>query len=167
MSSGQKKAEGIYKMWHAKDANKAYKKSVAALSKYPNAYPIGIGHEIEYLSAKWEDREHLYIHDFDKPKIYLLENMVQEGEAIGKAVSVKSLLGVRKIPAGGLPVVQLGKCVSLSYKDADKEICDFTHMNNALLLSTLDKKALLILSKKGPILVRGGTMRVTARGVVD
>ncbi len=159
------KGERNYKMWHAKEPNKVVRKKVRALNeKY--ACPVGTGVQILYKSAKWETKNFEYVHDFGTPKVYFLESQTRAGEAVGKKRTVNGLV-CAKTKSSAPEMALLGTVDELTYKDNTGEIVSISGIRGAKLLGCPDNKGLLILSKRGPIFIRGGKMRVTARGIVD
>lgn len=162
-----KKAEDIYIGWHEKNPKKFETKKVSLLDE---PYFCAIGHavEITYKSDKWEEdgNWHLYVHDFtSRPKVYLPERHVSEDEQLGRPVKTKSLLGSKALK-NQLQVAFLATAVEFTLKDKDGENLELKLGRGAKMYSTPDAKSLLILTKAGPVIVRGGEMRVTSRGIV-
>lgn len=157
-----------WRMWHKKEnPKKEYGRTEKLLSE-KQFVPIGKAHEILYSSDKWErdGDHHDYIHEFEShPKVYIPLSKATEDEIIGQPKTTAAVLGLRS-PKKSLVVVELAKVRSFSYFDSEGELVEITGISGAIAASSPDKKTLLILSKKGPILVRGGQMKITARGIV-
>lgn len=157
-----------WKMWHDKENPKREYTRKEKLLSEKHFVPIGKAHEILYSSDKWEKDgdAYDYIHEFEShPLVFIPASRVREDEAIGAPRKTTSVLGLRS-PKKSLVVVELAKVKTLTYYDADGELVEIQGLKSAVLASSPDKKTLLILAKKGPILVRGGQMKVTSRGIV-
>lgn len=160
MSIGEKN----YRMWHAKEPNKTTRKKVKWLDQ-KFACPVGTGYQIGYSSAKWEKKPFQYIHDFGTPKVYFLKSQTAPGEAVGRDKTVQSLMGTSV--KNDVEMAFLGTLDELTYYNHEGELVEVQGMTNAQVLCCPDRKGIMILSKKGVIFVRGGKMRVEARGIVD
>lgn len=162
-----KKGEDIFREWHEKEPTGGVTKKVKLLDE-PYFCCVATAVEITYKSDKWEPdgKWHLYVHDFtSRPKVYLPQRHVEEDERIGRPVKTATLLGSRgKIKK--LVVADLATAKELIVRDKDNNEMELKLGNNAKLYSTPDKKALLIITSTGPVIVRGGEMRVTSRGIV-
>lgn len=156
-------AKQIYRMWHAKEADEFFSVKEKLLDE-DYACEVGTATDIVYQSAKWEKVPHRYHHEFKNPSIYFVDSQTREGEGTGKIKKVRTLLATRSDKP---EFAFLGEVEALQYCDCDGEEVNLGNIKGAALLCTPDKKGLLILSKKGPIFIRGGSMRVTHRGIVD
>lgn len=162
-----KKGEDIFREWHEKEPNRVTSKKVALLDE-PYFCCIGKAVEITYRSDKWEKNgdHHLYVHDFSShPGVYLPQSHTTEDEQIGRPVKTTSLLG-SKASNGQLVVADLATAKELILRDKHNKEMELKLGNGSKLYSCPDKKALLIITQNGPVIVRGGQMRVTARGIV-
>lgn len=162
------KAHDTFRMWHQKDPRKEIPVSGVKLLDELDFGCIGRATEIKYTSDKWEiDGDFFpYVHDHaSRPGVYVPLSKTSPEEQIGRTRSTLSLLGLRKQPRT-LEVAQLGTVDELTFIDADGEEQVQAYGRQALLLSTPDRKGVLILAGKRPIIVRGGEMRVTSRGIV-
>jgi hypothetical protein len=162
-----KRGEDIFRMWHEKEPRKNESLKVKLLDE-PHFAAIGKAVEITYRSDKWErdGDHHLYVHDFEsRPKVYLPASHVSEDEQIGKPTKTSTLLG-SKANNGRLVVAQLATAVDFTMFDKDNNEVALKLGNGSKMFSTPDKKGLLIITRSGPVIVRGGQMRVTARGIV-
>jgi hypothetical protein len=160
-------ARKTWRMWHEKDSKHEYKRSEKTLSE-EHFVPIGTAKEILYSSDKWErDGDfHDYVHDFESsPKVYIPASKVRDGEAVGAPKKTAAVLGARSNPKQ-LVVPELAKVKSLSYIDSEGELVEVRVGRGAIMCGSPDKKTVIILTKSGPILVRGGQMSITARGIV-
>lgn len=162
------KADSIFREWHDKDPRKdigPIKVKDLGVSTFAC---VGKCEQIEYDSDKWEkDGElHSYYHDTtSKPGVWIPSTYAGEDERIGRDKSTSSLLGA-KPGKGALWLAQLAFCTSLTYKDKSGEKLGMEISGKSKMLSTPDKKGVLILTRKGPVIVHGGSMRVTPRGLV-
>jgi len=162
------RARATWRMWHQKENPKReYKKSERLLDEAFFA-PVGKAHEILYSSDKWErdGDQHDYIHEFEShPTVYIPDSYASDEEVVGTPKKTLSVLGLRVKPPR-LVVPELAKVREFSYVDSAGELVEVRLGKGAIMGSSPDKKTLIILSKNGPVLVRGGQMRVTARGIV-
>jgi len=162
-----KRGEDIYREWHEKEPHRVVKKKVKLLDE-PYFCCIGKAVEITYKSDKWEPdgKWHLYVHDFtSSPKVYLAQSHVSEDEQLGRPVKTSFLLGSRS-NNGQLVVTELATATEFTLKDKNNTDVELKLGNGAKLYSTPDKRGLLILTRSGPVIVRGGQMHVSARGIV-
>lgn len=164
----QKRAEDLFREWHDKEPREFLRRNEPLLD-HEKFCCIGRGFSVLYESDKWEkDGEaYPYIHDFEsRPGVWVVEEHCLPEERIGKPVKTTTLLGLRT-PKSALHVVQLAfaKELIVEGKDGRRFELDLGK-NGSPMYSTLDKKALLIPTSNGPILVRGGKMVITSRGIV-
>lgn len=167
-SPRRSKADSIFRLWHEKNPRKDVGPVKVKDLSVPTFACVGKCEQIEYDSDKWEkDGEmHSYYHDTTShPGVWIPATYVGAEERIGKEKSTRSLLGIRD-SHGPLWLAQLAICTSLTYKDKSGGKLQMEISGKSKMLSTPDKKAVLILTRKGPVIVRGGQMRVTARGLV-
>lgn len=164
----QAKAEALFREWHQKDPRKHLRRRVPLLD-VSHFSCIGKAVEILYHSDKWEKNgdDYPYVHDFtSRPGVWVVSDHADPSETIGKPVKTLSLLGLRSA-VDQLSVAQLAKAMELIVENKDGEKFELSlGAKGAPLYATLDKKALLILCDNGPVIVRGGKMAVTARGIV-
>lgn len=153
-----------HEMWHKKDVAAAYRKNV---SFPPKMVCVGHAEEIVYLSDKWEKHAdfYSYVHGFDShPEVYADASRF-DGT---KAKSTAKLLGVKSVGANDrLATPILARVAEFIFvaRDGNKHVLQFDFP--PLMLCSPDKVGLLILSDQmGPIVVRGGQMEITARGIV-
>lgn len=158
------KAVKNHEMWHQKEVETAYTKSVPFPSKM-----VCIGHaeEIVYLSDKWEDHAdfYSYIHTFDShPEVYADERVFHGV----KAKSTAKLLGVRGTGSRDkLATPILARVAEFTYVDNEGETHIMRFDFPPLMLCSPDTEGLIIASDKmGPIVVRGGQMEITERGII-
>ncbi len=155
------KAEQVWTMWHQKDEPRQL---VEAEWDFPDfVFHAGQADTIVYSSDKWEDDGdfHDYVHDFDsRPSVY-----AYAGD--GNERSVARLLGVRDL-SGDMPLTVLAIVKEFIYTPLGHPRQCVRFADPPLLCTTNDKKTLVILSEeRGAIFVRGGTMHVTERGIVN
>lgn len=153
-----------HEMWHQKDVETAYSKNVSFPSKM---VCIGKAEQIVYLSSKWEDHAdfYSYIHHFDThPEVYADP---RHFDGVSPR-STSRLMGTKSVGARDkLAVPILARVAEFSYVDLDdvERILRFDFP--PLMLCSPDKEGLIILSDAmGPLVVRGGQMEITERGIV-
>jgi hypothetical protein len=86
-------------------------------------------------------------------------------EPIGREKSTARLLGIEKL-GGQLAAPALAYTDEFSFKDAEGQLVEVEFDKPALLLSTSDQKGIVIVDDDVLIIVRGGRMKVEARGIV-
>ena len=151
-------AEDLFIDFHQKDP-KNY--DIYKVSMPDTVFFDGVADDIVYRSGKWLEgnRKQDYIHKFDSfPPVYF-----EEGE--GRAKSVASMIGDLN---NQIPLTLLGTCLEFRYRVGDKkgELVEWFFRPAPKLLSTPDRKTLVILADEGPIFISGSKMRVEARGIV-
>lgn len=160
-------AHDTFRMWHQKEPRKEIPTKVDLLDE-PEFVCIGHATEIRYTSDKWEIDGNFfpYVHDHtSRPGVWIPASKASPEEFIGRPRKTLSLLGLRSRPRR-LEVAQLGTADELTFVDSTGEEHVQGFGKRSLLLSTPDRLGVLILDGKRPIIVRGGQMRVTARGIV-
>lgn len=166
MRNNEAAGRDVFSMWHAKDPAKIYSTTMKGLDER-YFVPIGKAHEILYHSDKWEKKgDHFpYEHRFTShPLVYLPQSQVADEDRVGRPIKTLSLLGLRAQPSE-LYVAFLATVRNFVLRDRSGELVELKLGNSPKLFSTLDKKALIIGVKNGPVIVRGGQMRVTERGI--
>ncbi len=150
-----------FRMWHQKEPN----------GVVPYDYPLedydvfcaGVADTILYASDKWErdGNVHDYIHEFDShPTVWTTDGHGEEGNP----ADLMDVDEVSRNAEASLPILAAVKSLLVRREDGSKR--DIRFRSPPMLLSTLDKKGLVILTEDvGPIYVRGGRMIVTARGI--
>lgn len=174
-----KRAEGIYRLWTEKDPDDS-----SIWSERTQEFSVdwdklrlsrvGGGGDILYTSDKWEKPGVLerYHHPFDSgPSVYASLDEVGDGSVgagdEGVHIGITRLLGISSLK--GPVVLTLIAAVNelVIQQDHGPNVTWRFPREPPALCSTLDKKGLVILSQdRGPIFIRGGRMRVTARGIV-
>lgn len=157
-----------WREWHKKDNPRKEFSVVEKLLDEEFFVPIGRAEEILYSSDKWErdGDHHDYVHEFEShPKVYIPESHASEDERIGRPAKTTTVLGLRTRPER-LVVPQLARVQSMSYVDKEGDLVEIRVGRHAIMGSSPDRKTLIILAKNGPVLVRGGQMRIEARGIV-
>lgn len=130
---------------------------------------VGYGNDILYTSDKWEKPGVLekYHHPFGPVTCPGVFCAAHDGEG-GEPVSVAKLLGQRDLKTVALTPLALCDELVVQVPDEPHMTWRFSSSDDPpAVCSSMDKKCLVILSKdKGPVFIRGGRMRVTARGIV-
>ena len=164
----RKRAEDLFREWHDKEPRQYLRRNEPLLD-HEKFCCIGRGVNILYESDKWEKdgEDYPYIHDFEsRPGIWVVAEHCTPQECIGKPIKTTTLLGIRS-PKEALHVTQLATAKELVVEGKDGEKFELEMgKNGSPMYATLDKKALLISTSKGPVVVRGGKMVITSRGIV-
>jgi len=151
-------AERHFTMWHQKNPHELLEATV----QFPAQVAcVGEATQTCYGSDKWHkdgDFEE-YFHDHDGGvKVYMASD---DGD-----VDTRRILHVRSLD-GELAMPILAKTREITYRMADGRKRTLRFTDAPMLCCTPDKKTLAIFSSKlGPILIRGGKMLVTKRGIV-
>ena len=164
MSDKLHAAQSNYRTWHQKEPDKVYEAAVAFPTRMVQ---VGEAETIEYHSDKWEEDGNIYpyVHDFDsKPAVYMDPDLVEGGSHF---VSTQKLLGGGSLRAEHAVAI-LATVANFSFDPVGggkRQRFDFAEQ--PLLVCTNDMKCVIILSQQlGPIVIRGGSMVVTERGIV-
>jgi len=156
------KAIKNHRMWHERDHDNVVRRSSTALDAKVFC-EVGRAVNIIYESDKWygrKEKTYLYDHDFDSHPGVFKPCKCRDGEC--RQVSREKLLGVT---GKQLPTTELGTVETFTIDvDGEHEVFDFN--KRVYLYSTPDLKALVIPHGNSVFVVRGGQMRVTARGIV-
>jgi hypothetical protein len=150
-------------MWHQKDPTEAWTMTY----DFPERLPfLGTALRIIYWSDKWEKpgEGYHYEHDFDsRPPAY--GDFRKSKSSSPTTHDTSKLLNVDRVDEQmAFPI--LAEVVELSLDVPGEGIRTLQFKKPPLMLCSKDKKALIILHDK-PIIVRGGRMRVTDRGIVN
>jgi hypothetical protein len=153
-----------HEMWHQKKVEAVYQQNVPFPLKMACA-----GHAIEivYLSDKWEEHAdfYSYVHHFDTgPEVFVDAAMVEGGDVVATA----RLLGVKSVGASDkLATPILGRVAEFTFRLHDGNPHALVFGFPPLMVCAPDREGLVILSTDlGPIVVRGGQMEITERGIV-
>lgn len=156
MSDKVKKAEKVYKEWHQKNPRRVTKQKRTLPEKMCK---VGTAKEILYRSAKWEDKNHDYIHGPMTSSVYCEYALGDEQATHATATLIGSVSTV--------PLTHLGECLEFTIELNDGTEHTFALSGKPMLCSTVDKKAIVILDRGGIIVARGGKMRVDSRGIIN
>jgi len=156
------KAVDDYHSWHQKDPDKVL---VADGVKLPESlYAVGRSRELEYASDKWEDdgARYLYGHDSDSgPTVYCAKKYPWAG----KSTSTAALLAVRNLEEPiTLPI--LGVATYIIYDDTRNRSHKLVFQDEAVMCGALDRAAVVILTNAGPVVIRGGKLSISWRGII-
>lgn len=159
-----------YKNWHKKDPSKVIEGTYAFPS---HVYKVGNVCQIFYYSDKWEEdgNGRTYYHDFDsRPSIYVAESScvipVIGEERYLKPSSTKVLTGIVNLNGQvALPALAVMVELTIDFGKHKKRIKWKTE--SPPMCGSKDRKSLIFLCSDGPIIIRGGKMRVTERGIVN
>ncbi len=141
-----------YVMWHQKEPQESFRVDV----NFPKIVRVlGVADCITYASDKWEDDGdfHDYVHEFDSgPLIYS-----KEGQGDEFAIDVE---GDRELPL----LAYVKELIMLPVGGGAKKYLRFR--SPPALCCTSDRKMLIIFTKKyGSLIVDGGKMHITERGI--
>lgn len=161
-------ATEAWRMWHQKEPREIIPTSF----KFPKKMvPVGKADRILYRSDKWEDDGdfYTYYHDFDsRPTVYTTDKStlaaIRENNTEGQ-IDVADFLGMEHINAElSLPLLATTMELVVIGEDGKRRTKKFRP--EPPLCCTADLKTLLILADDIPIIIRGGKMVVTERGIV-
>lgn len=151
---------GLYRMWNARKADEAF----ATSFEFPQDMGVlGRAMRIIYWSDKWktDGTGDYYEHDFDtSPEVYCesAEHGVKSIDALTKVKDINNR-------ESGWPV--LAEVMELSLERLEGGVKTYKFSKPPIMTCSSDKKSVIILYKREPIIIRGGRMRVTARGIVN
>lgn len=166
------KAAKLYQMWHQK-----YPKGVLHQSFKWQDESAFLGHasDIVYYSDKWEnDGDGFeYCHTFDShPSIYTPVGRAEADACFQSGVQLKEtthLLRTHDLDgAMAWPILAVVYSLEFVHEDENgkKKKREIHYPKPPKMLCTPDRKTLIILDKQ-PLLIRGGQMVVTRRGIVN
>lgn len=159
-------AEEAWRMWHQKEPRE--------LLRQPYELPddlvaVGRADRIYYSSDKWEEDGdfYTYYHDFDShPTVYVPETWAwtKHADEDADVVDVVETLEMQHAD-DEVMLPMLSKTLELVVEiEGDKQSRKFKGASP--LCCTRDLRTLVIFSSSGPVIVRGGKMVVTERGIV-
>lgn len=166
-------AADAWRMWHQKEPREI----VEATYDFPDeVVPVGKAQRILYSSDKWEEDGdfYTYFHDFDShPTVYApstsawAKKRANKGtkHARGKALDVARTLKMAHVD-DELQLPLLAKTLELIIVDVEGKKQSRKFRGDTPLCCTSDLKTLVILADDGPVIIRGGKMVVTERGIV-
>jgi hypothetical protein len=159
-------------MWHQKEPREI----VEATYDFPDeVVPVGEAQRILYSSDKWEEDGdfYTYYHDFDShPTVYApsKSTWAKRANKGARGTKAKPLDVARTLKMAHvddeLQLPLLAKTLELIVVDVDGKKQSRKFRGETPLCCTSDLKTLVILANDGPIIVRGGQMVVTERGIV-
>lgn len=161
-------ATEAWRMWHQKEPREI----IPTEFKFPKTMIlVGRADRILYRSDKWEEDGdfYTYYHDFDShPEVYTTRN-----SPLAKSISarrneeidVADFLGMEHIDAE-LSLPLLATTMELILLDDQNKKKSKKFRPEPPLCCTSDLKTLVILFEGSPIIIRGGRMVVTERGIV-
>ncbi len=167
MNDKVQRAAATYRMWHQKHPDAVDEQDY----HFPERIsPIGFADAIIYKSDKWEDDGDFYEyhHEFDSHPEVFMEGDVAPFPA-SRAVSTARLLRVPDVRAStstSMPLLATVQTLVIAPFDGGPKH-NLHFRNPPPLCCTTDKKTLVILSDTmGPIIISGGKMVITERGIV-
>ncbi len=150
-------ALGTYRMWHQKHPTKVFSMTF----DFPELVgELGKALRIVYWSDKWEDKGgYFYEHDFDsRPPVF--SSTDEGGVGTHRLLRTQSVHDEMQLPV-------LAEVHELSVDTKAGGVKTFAFKKPPVMCCTADKKTLVVLYKRDPILIRGGRMHVTERGIVN
>lgn len=167
MNGKLQRAASTYRMWHQKHPDRVD----ATDYHFPDRIcPVGFADAIVYESDKWEADGDFYDyhHEFDSDPEVFMEGDVAPF-APSRTVSTARLLrtpDVRDTSTTSMPLLATVKTLVIKPFDGGPKH-NLNFRNPPPLCCTTDKKTLVILSETmGPIIISGGRMVITDRGIV-
>jgi len=160
------RAEKNFRLWHDKEPDDVFEVRTRRLDEEFFS-PVGWAENIVYESGKWEEggKTFLYDHDFTSRPLVYVPDSLSDGDVIGSRIKTTSLLSIRNKNAENAFAL-LGTVKELTMRDSGGRIVEIDVGREAYLCSTPDRKGLLVLSDDIVLIVRGGKMSVTSRGIV-
>lgn len=155
-----RRAENLFRLWHQKHPNEDDHQRMTT-SFAPVVGYVGHAQSIVYLSDKWEDDGdfHPYEHDFDSHPMAFS----RDGE--GREKDTAHLLGVPSVNgAWAMPLLAYVQSVTL---DDGRGPFTVKFPDFPVMTCSPDRKTLVILHRPAHVFIRGGTMTITERGIVD
>lgn len=167
---GKAWAEDAWRMWHQKEPREV----VEATYDFPEeVVPVGKAQRILYSSDKWEEDGdfYTYFHDFDShPTVYAPSKSAWAKKRANKGTRAKPLDVAHTLKMAHvddeLQLPLLAKTLELIIVDAEGKKQSRKFKGETPLCCTSDLKTLVVLASDGPIIIRGGQMVVTERGIV-
>ena len=161
-------AAKIWRMWHQKEPRKILSETYT----FPKtAFEIGKADRILYSSDKWEDDGdfYTYYHDFDShPEVYTTaRSPLAEGLSRRNVdkIDVPATLGMEDVNSRmAFPI--LAKTMELKFTDLEGKKHSKKIKGRPWLCCAHDSRTIVILAKEAPIIIAGGQMVITERGIV-
>ena len=150
------RAAKVYTLWHQKPVREVIK---SAFDWPAQVYRVGDARHVLYSSDKWEKdgEEYDYSHDFDShPDVYMVEGP-------GEGVPTERLLGTKLSGRVVMPHLADVKRLTLRVGGQDVEV-EFSRQK-PLMSCSVDCRALVVFTSQGPLVIHGGRMVVTSRGI--
>lgn len=151
--------QNVYEMWHQKRVDSVTPMEIILPRRLTR---LGRGKRIVYESDKWEaDGDfYPYQHEFGHPDVFVAH---KQGE-----IDTRDFLGLDDLENCQLDWVHLGVVEELRYRAPESEKKTVLRFSQQpFLCCTPECDTLVIMSSPNMYFVRGGTMRVTERGIVD
>ena len=165
-----KKAKKHYKLWHQKPPD-SYKVSTYKFPKQVTR--LGRAKNILYFSDKWEEdgKGFEYTHDFtSKPDVYASPGLVDAlGIAIENPKGVNVQRALKCSPDGDIPLGFMALALEMTLDADGEEVTIPLKSDGASVWCLPDRKGVLIFvgeSRPECLIIRGGSMVVTERGIV-
>lgn len=159
------KARKNYQLWHTREPDAVASRQSKGLDAKAFC-KIGRAVNILYESDKWEQKgkkRHLYDHDFDSHPAVYAPCRCAPGSC--SSVTRSRLLGSGH-PAGKAVLTELGTVETFTVETLEGETDHFEFSRKVYLYSTPDLRAIVMPFGSDVFVVRGGEMKVTARGIV-
>jgi len=158
--------EEAWRMWHQKEPREVLDQEYELPSE---VIPVGKAHKIFYSSDKWEEDGdfYTYYHDFDShPTVYVSPTSSWAKYAIqGKPLDVADTLEMASLD-DQVRLPMLAKTLELIAIVGDGEEKNRRFRGHPPLCCTRDLRTIVVFAADGPVIVRGGKMVVTERGIV-
>ncbi len=151
------KAAKNYRLWHKRDCDEV---AVGPETIPDRMIVVGYMIEIMYNSDKWGKKSykfHDYVHNCESgAAVY----SAHKDANVDTGLLLKSKNWKRR-----LNLTELGECLEITFErlDGDEQNVD---LEGSILACTEDRRGLVILGRGSPIILRGGKMIVTARGIL-
>lgn len=160
-------AAKIWRMWHQKEPREV----IPTTYDFPKtAFKVGTADRILYSSDKWEDDGdfYTYFHDFEShPSIYTTEYspLAKGAKRNSDVIDVYAALSMeRRNSQVTLPL--LAQTMELKYIGPDGKKKSYKFKGKPPMCCAADLKTLVILAEEAPIIIQGGSMVITERGII-
>lgn len=160
-------AEQLYRMWHDKEPNKALEEPV----DFPKeVFEVGLATHILYESDKWEQdgKFYRYIHKFTSLPTLYAENgslFPEDVEPVGTARTPR-MMGVPSVDGGTYGFPMLARVLALRWTDGHVSRKISFKSYKPVMSCSVNQKTLVIFADE-ILLIHGGTMVVSAPGILD
>jgi hypothetical protein len=160
-------AAKIWRMWHQKEPREV----IPTTYDFPKtAFNVGTANRILYSSDKWEDDGdfYTYFHDFEShPSIYTTSHspLAKGLRRNSDVIDVYEALSMER-PDSQVTLPLLAMTMELKYIGPDGKKKSYKFKGKPPMCCAADLKTIVILAEEAPIIIQGGSMVITERGII-